>query len=89
MQNMEMYVTAKDIAEGIQCAAGECPVALAFHRRFPEYNIAVATRVARFHFPGSPRVWKSFHLPYKVTKAITEFDEQGKMKPMRFTAVQI
>jgi len=77
---MRIYVTKDDIAHGIPCNSGKCPIALSLIRRFPKSFVTV----------GSTGVCiaESYHLPLPpvAVRFIQNFDSRpGKQKPFSFT----
>lgn len=66
---MRIYVTDKDIKEGIRCSTSRCPVARALNRKFENEIISVG--VTTFTIGN-----KIYPMPKKAQKFIMNFDSQ-------------
>ena len=75
---MRIYVTKDDIAHGIPCNSGKCPIARSLQRRFPNSFISVSN-------DGVYVDRVVFLLPARAKRFIRRFDfRPNRQKPFSF-----
>jgi hypothetical protein len=84
-KQIEVTVTAKDIAAGKRNVCGSCPVALAMGRVFPGATVEAGWHSLRTHRVGD--MWRYANTPAKVMQWMMDFDQKGPefVKPITFT----
>lgn len=75
-------VTAEDIARGKRCHAGQCPIALAAKRTFPDFDEIEVDGMGID--VGGPGLLLSELLPDEAVDFADKFDNGEPVEPFRF-----
>jgi hypothetical protein len=80
-----IYVTAKDIKNGVICDPHSCPIANALMRTFKPVRVCVITGVSISVDKDSPFNYTKFgELPIKALQWRRDFDCKRPVKPFKF-----
>jgi hypothetical protein len=74
---LRVNVTRRDIRQGLEANPSKCPVALAICRHKGLGRVAVGTSIVRI-------ASRYYDLPKKAAKFIRSFDDDKRVKPVRF-----
>jgi len=84
MKRIKINVTKNDIKKGKRCQSGDCPIALAAHRKFKGSAVSVGPftlGVSQYDH----ECWRDYTLPKAASNFILKFDCREKVEPFSFT----